>query len=96
MTETEKSEQIYSLEWDGISIEITYKKNYISGYDHIDVYASEILPITSTGYRSIFLNEDDIIEANGVVNYIERLLNQAAESKDWQTHKQERRQTSLF
>ncbi|MCI5091191.1 hypothetical protein [Phaeodactylibacter sp.] len=86
----------YGIWWEGIDIEITYKPKWVALYDHIEVRARQPLPITETGYRSIFLTETEITEAGGAVELVKYLLEKDADSTDWQQYKEESRQETLF
>jgi hypothetical protein len=87
----------HKIIWEGISIEIVHKPKWAAAmYDHIEVRAGQPLPITETGYRSIFLTETEITEAGGAVELVKYLLEKDADSSDWQQYKEESRQESLF
>ncbi len=91
-----QKEQLYSLTWENIQMNITYVRNYVAGYDHIDVYAKERLPITETGYRSIFIYEEEILESGGVLEFIEQLLILKSQTREWLNYKESSKQISLF
>jgi hypothetical protein len=93
---TVEQEYNYRLNWEGIDISIRHRPKYIHVYDHIEVKAEEVLPITETGYRSIFLLPSEIEEVGGAQELVLMLLNQASESQDWKEHKEQSRQASLF
>lgn len=93
-----------TLPWQGIQVKITYQPHYsdtvlhIQGYQlaHIEVRANTPLPITQTGYRSVFLPEAEVQEAGGVVAYVYGLLTEAAKSKEWQEYVKQKNQLTLF
>ena len=86
----------YAGEWEGIPLTVTYNPEWLGFVGYIEVRAEEKLPITETGYRSIFLNPDAVTHHGGAVAYVEGLLNEAAQHPQWQRYRQERKQLSLF
>jgi hypothetical protein len=96
--------ETYQLEWEQTKITIIYKPNYSKAVEeihdyqlaHIQVKADEALPITETGYRSIFLPEKEVSERAGVTCFIWELLEEAAKSPKWKSFNQKRKQLSLF
>lgn len=63
-----KEKHEFSFQWQGIAINVTYCPDYskamreIQGYAlaHIEVRAATRLPITETGYRSIWLPNGEV------------------------------------
>ena len=86
----------HKITWQGIAIEITHKPKWVSIADHIEVRAKQPLPITETGYRSIFLTQVEIEEAGGVIKLVYHLLEKDAKSPEWQQYREESRQETLF
>ena len=92
------------LPWRGIQVRITYEPDYstavkhIHGYQlaHITLQAETPLPISETGFRSIFLAEETVREAGGVVAYTHQLLNETAKSKQWKSQEKQKNQLTLF
>ncbi|MEL7400613.1 MAG: hypothetical protein AAFN68_08585 [Pseudomonadota bacterium] len=86
-----------TLVWQSISVEVTYWPLKWSVISHLEIKASEPLPITDTGYRSRFfqppaqpLTTDEVIAA------IRSWLDSAARSPAWQKQFQNSRQGELF
>lgn len=93
---------ITNIIWEGIPIEIKYTPEWSPRFEqeklvsHIEVQANQPLPITNTGYRSIFffqLASEMIISADDLV--IEK-LNTEAVSAEWQTYQKDKQQLKLF
>lgn len=86
------------IEWEGISIAFTYTQpKYCAPYfHHIELNASERLPVTETGYRSLFIAPSEIALWDNPEAFVVDWLNEAAKQPDWQTYRQESRQLSLF
>ena len=92
------------LPWQGMNIKITYKADYskavknLQGYQlaHIEVRHDSPLPITKTGYRSIFLPDSEVQEAGGVIKLIRAELDKAAQSKEWKSYQAKQSQLKLF
>lgn len=99
-----KPTEEFSFDWQGIAVHVTYCPDYsntikqIQGYQlaHIEVRAETRLPITETGYRSIWLPNGEVQEQGGAVKLVTLLLNTAAETQEWQRYIKEIRQLSLF
>lgn len=91
------TQETYKITWCDIEIEIAFKPNYLLNYlAHIEVKSKEILPITETGYRSIFLSFEEVEEEGGATSYVKALLNHYADSIEWKKHVEARKQGSLF
>jgi hypothetical protein len=54
------------------------------------------LPITGTGYRSLFVSTLRVQEAGGPVSLVERWLDTEAGSAAWKSGEERKRQLSLF
>lgn len=63
---------------------------------HIEIKAREPLPITSTGYRSHFLNFSEVEEHGGVILFVETWLEKAAQAPEWKEYIKEKKQLKLF
>ncbi|MEJ1967452.1 MAG: hypothetical protein WDN03_02260 [Rhizomicrobium sp.] len=90
------------LEWQGITISVSYQRGYASMRDltHLSIQIVEpstsTLPITGTGYRSHFLSEAKVVEWGGPLGYIRAWLDAEAATPKWQAQQAARRQLSLF
>lgn len=90
--------------WDNITIEITYTQSYsrvyeeIQGYPiaHLELRADEPLPVTETGYRSLFTPAPEIEDRGGAEAFTKAWLDSAAQYPAWQNYQEERKQLSLF
>jgi len=86
------------IEWQGIPIEVSYKPDYLGMgiVGHIEVKASEPLPFTETGYRSIFINPDIVSRRGGAVAFVIGYLEEEACKPAWKKHQADRQQLALF
>lgn len=85
-----------TFEWHNIAIEAKLTRNWLSlEYHHIEVRADQRLPITETGYRSLFIAVSEYGDAD-LAGFVTDWLEQAAQSKDWQGYVDASRQFSLF
>lgn len=90
------------LLWDGIEIEITYTPNWhymLSQTDvvsHIELRSKERIPVTETGYRSMFFYQHTSSIIPSVDDMIVEYLDDAAQSKEWQRYRKQKQQLSLF
>jgi len=75
------------MEWEGIPLTLHLQRHFSStikqlyGYElvHITVRAGERLPITETGFKSLFLSMQRLTEAGGLVAFIREWLNDSAQ-----------------
>ena len=102
MTErhTEQITFLWHSDWLTIRIAVIFRRNYFSGYDHLEIRSVEPekhpLPITETGYRSIFAVAGDIDQLGGSVEAARILLDDGAQNTNWQQRIAEWQQPSLF
>ncbi|PCI98730.1 MAG: hypothetical protein COB14_07480 [Alphaproteobacteria bacterium] len=90
--------------WDTIEIEINYVESFSASFEkshddkmsHIEIYSKEDLPITETGYKSIFILQSNLERWGGLEKYIIAELDHGAKNKDWQFKKESKRQLCLF
>lgn len=106
--ENQRTIQIETLQWQGVTIEIVYEPNWLNVSNrkcdlpsaHLDIRSiapeRARLPITETGYRSHFLHPNEIAEFGGPVAYVEAWLNEMARTSEWQSHVANGDQLSLF
>lgn len=90
--------------WQNISVHATYTPYYMSSsflndtsvLSHIEIRASEPLPITSTGYKSMFFyqNKNDMI--TDPERYVREHFDEGEKSKTWQRYLIDQLQPSLF
>lgn len=99
--------EVQTIPWRGISIQInvckpfpSYRKTY--GYDmyHIEVRSilpeKAPLPITETGYLSIWLPEPQLEEFGGALAYVTAFLDHKAKSMQWRQQEESAKQYQLF
>lgn len=104
-----ENKDVFIVTWEGIEIEITcnepdYMKSHreIYGYGmfHIEVRSispeKAPLPITESGYKSIFISEPELAEYGGALKYVTSYIDHEAKSKEWRNCQQNSRQFSLF
>jgi hypothetical protein len=80
--------QTFPLTWRGISCRVSHERNYINqGWSHIELRVTACdappLPITTTGYLSHFLDEDELKAAGGPVAFFTAWLDREAGSKTY-------------
>lgn len=96
------------ITWDGMEIEISFfrkwSKAFFKSCDfnlcHFQVTTLSperaALPITGTGYRSIFITEPEIADFANPVDYVIAMLDDAAKSPEWQATREKAQQYTLF
>ncbi len=100
-----ENRDVFNITWQGIEIEITCSKpNYLSSYReiygyemlHIEVRSASVLPITETGYKSIFIAEPELAGKGGSLKYVTSYLDEKAKSPKWRNCHESSRQFNLF
>ncbi len=89
---------IYKLIWQGIEIELWHTPRYAANMDHIAVHSKDCapLPITETGYKSIFILPERLCEYGDPIELVKPWLDEEAKSQSWQLAQDQGRQMSLF
>lgn len=97
--------QSLTIRWRGITIEVTFTPERFSAgklhaSDHIEVRSIEPpkapIPVTETGYRSLFLPAGDVEEYGGVERYVLDWIEGSAKSLAWREYEANGNQLSLF
>ena len=89
--------ETFTLIWDGRKIEVSHQANWLnSGQWHLELRCAEVLPVTTTGYRSAFVPADIIEDATEIEAYVLAWLDEAAEDPGWQRSVEDSRQLKLF
>jgi hypothetical protein len=83
--------------WQGIAISLKHVANWLNtGHDHIELRASERLPVTETGYRSHFIRPEELALFDSPLDFVQQWLDTMAQEKAWQTYLKDSQQLSLF
>lgn len=98
------SYEIHSLQWAGLDVEVRYCPSWspcyqeVYGYAlaHLTIACSSPLPLSETGYRSLFERAGFVQAEGGPVPYVLDWLEQAARSPEWLAAQEAGRQLSLF
>lgn len=105
---TDKPSKTYRITWQNIEIDVRHTPSYFPAFeeaygfsmDHLEVKAiapeRAPLPITETGYRSIFVPNLDIEAFGGVEQYILTALDHEAARPEWLEKKAALDQFNLF
>ena len=88
--------ETHAICWQDIPLTLTYQSEWLGLCAHLQFRAGERLPITETGYKSVYLHAEAVEQAGRAVTFALGLLDEAALSPAWQAYKQERQQLSLF
>jgi hypothetical protein len=93
----------YALSWRGIDVRIVYDPRSTGTteypYEHLEVMSDlprQPLPITETGYKSLFLPAGSIAAQGGPLAFVSRWLDHAASAPQWKAVERDRRQGNLF
>ena len=87
-----------TLSWEGITIDLSYTQPIYCGphFHHIELKASEPLPVTETGYRSHFIAPAELALWDSPEAFVIDWLNHAAQLPAWREYRDQSRQLSLF
>jgi hypothetical protein len=87
----------FTLHWSDRTIEVSHQSNWLNtGHLHIELRCDERLPVTATGYRSIFVPQASFRGEAQIAAYVTQLLDEAAPSKDWRAYLEDSKQLKLF
>ncbi len=80
------SYQTMSIDWRGIEITIGFDAEYFPslGMAHMEIRSPQPLPITETGYKSIFVPKADIADIKIAAALIRQKLDITADRMGWQ------------
>lgn len=80
----------YSFTWRAILLTIKHTPTYFTHSDHVEVFVKKplraSLPITTTGYRSYFLDPEVLEQNGGPVRFIQAELDRESAGKRWKEH----------
>lgn len=84
-----------------VHLRVDHTRNYlVAGTDHIEIHVASpkkaVIPLTETGYRSHFIDGEQLQEAGGVRRFVEHWLATESRSKEWQKMDLARQQGDLF
>lgn len=83
----------YDVQWTDYTINVSIERDsFVEGQCHVEVRCKEPLPITTTGYRSLFMAEEQLANYENVPSFILAWLDHAAKSKDWKRLVEDRAQ----
>ena len=106
MDEKAKSVKAHTIVWQNISIDITYNSDWSKPYQ--DVYGDglahlelrsrhkERLPMTKTGYYSLFIPAPEIEHSGGPEQFVLDWLDHTSRSRAWQAYMEDSKQLSLL
>ncbi len=85
------------LIWEGIEIALSHHaRRYGDTFDHIELQANERLPVSETGYRSLFIHHEELALWDSPEAFVLEWLSDAARHPSWQDYRQQSRQLNLF
>lgn len=96
-----RKSKTYSFTWCGRLLAIRHTHDYlVRGQDHVEVIVRKpvkaILPITETGYRSHFIDGEELAESGGPVLFVQAWLEREAATKEWRDKVVRLAQLELF
>ncbi len=97
MADTDDGYEVFTLQWTEFTILVAYQRNWLNfGNWHLQLRCDQPLPVTSTGYRSIFMADHRLADEDEINAFVISLLDEAARSKDWLAYLEDSRQFKLF
>jgi hypothetical protein len=102
------SKIVERFDWQGVSVSVSYEADWLGmskslgqfATAHLEIEAVDPpkhpLPVTETGYRSLFVARGVVEQAGGAVAYTLAWLDQAAKAPAWKRQREAARQLSLF
>jgi hypothetical protein len=95
-----------TMTWRRVAITVNHNPSWSPSYEkiqgarmtHTEVIRDDrlALPITETGYRSLWLDSRSLEEYDGILDYVTQWLDHEAQSKKWQKIDADQRQLKLF
>lgn len=90
----------YNITWQSINVSIRYTPQWskFSEMAHLEIRRDDDgkLPVTETGYRSLFTYNILIEDRGGPIEYVDAWLEEYAQKKDWKSYLANERQLTLF
>lgn len=98
MSHSKRPIEHHPIVWRGIPATVVYTPDSFAGHSHLEVMSEPRtpLPISETGYRSVFLHSVEIEDAGGAASFALRWLDAASKSPQWRAAEAASRQGSLF
>ena len=92
---------VSKLVWRDATCRVRHTPNYISkGWSHIEIIVltpkGAPIPITATGYRSHFLDQELLVEAGGPVTFFLDWIERESRTRQWAKAEFKWRQLELF
>lgn len=89
--------ETFEMNWSDRTISVRHQANWLSsGHWHVELRSEQILPISTTGYRSIFVPNCDFKNQADIEAFLVLLLEEAASSKAWLKQLEDERQPRLL
>lgn len=75
----------HKIIWRGVQIEVTFTPDTFGIVDHIELRTENKapLPVTETGYRSLFMQAGTVAQHGGAVAFVTSWLDHEAERIAW-------------
>lgn len=93
-------------DWNGITLEVSWEPSWLShpesshyvGHLQLRSLVPEraTLPVTETGYRSLFIHPQDVMNEGGPLAFVCAWLDEEARRPSWRAHQDAARQFALF
>ena len=89
-TSSKDSRETQEITWREIPIKVIYHADCFQSLNkvHIEIDCNQPLPLTDTGYKSIFVDTVDVPNLNTAVSHVINLLDEKVSEANWQPENQ--------
>ena len=87
----------FEMVWSARLVSISFQLNWLNtGQVHIELRCDDPLPVTSTGYRSLFVSSEELTDISSITAFVLAWLDAEARTKEWRDLVEASRQLKLF
>ena len=95
-----KDYQIHQASWQGIPLSVSYCPDWTRAMGrplaHLTVKAAVPLPVSETGFKSLFIAPGTVDDHGGPVAFVLAWLDHAAALPEWNAQQEQAKQLTLF
>ena len=87
----------FEMVWSGRPVSVSFRVNWLNtGQVHIEMRCDDLLPVTNTGYRSLFVSSEELTDISSITAFVLAWLDVEARNKEWRDLVEASRQLKLF
>lgn len=80
--------ETFNLTWQDIDFTLTIEPEYFTDMAHVEIRCERPLPITGTGYKSLFIPQDELPDTQILCAEILQQMTDTARETGWTRHDQ--------